>query len=262
MKIVIAGDWHRNAAYAVAVVRSAAAQGIGTVLHVGDLGAFWPVFDLGAGRRIPETGQGFTGRLSEAVAEAGVDFRFIDGNHDNHDFLDGLHGGSREAVNVDGLSYQPRGSRLQLGGIAFGFLGGAGSIDRGFREAGRDWWPQEQIAVEDVDALGGGPEQRLDVLLAHEVPAGVPVRKHFELPAALEREMQTSREHLLDAVIRTGPVLTFCGHWHQRMVHDLVTGPHDDIRTRVHVLDMEHRPGNAVVLETDDLSVAPFEIRS
>lgn len=79
-------------------------------------------------------------------------------------------------------------------------------------------------------------------MLGHEVPAGVPVIKHFQLPDALEAEMAISREHLLDAVIATGPTLTFGGHWHQRLTHDLVTGPHDNISTIVHVLDMDDTP--------------------
>lgn len=257
MKIVIAGDWHRDVRHAKAVIHTAAENGLSTVLHVGDLGVFWPVFDVDTLRRLPERTRGFTSMLSEAVAEAGIDFRFVDGNHDNHDFLDGLHEGSREAVTVDGLNYQPRGSRMELGGRSFGFLGGAGSIDRELRMPGEDWWAQEEITSADVAALG---EDSLDVLIAHEAPSGVPTAKYFPVPLQLELDMQVSRDHLRTAVEKTEPSLVFCGHWHQRLTHELFLQPGTGASTVVHVLDREHRTGNAVVLDTTDLSVVPFII--
>jgi len=255
LRVIIAGDWHGSTKHALAVIKTAKHHNINTILHLGDLAAFWPGHDVH-----PETGEtssvkrwhGFTGALASAVRTAGIDFRFIDGNHDNHDFLDSLHRGSRRAVTLDGLTYQPRGSRFTFGGLTFGCLGGAGSIDRAYRQRGLDWWPQEQLTEADVQALGTAP---VDVLLTHEVPTGVNVRSDIRLPLWLEIEMQTSRDHLATAVKATQPKLVFSGHWHQRLVenyHPL------DGHTEVHVLDMEHTPGNAIILDTVTLTVSPL----
>lgn len=257
MKIVIAGDWHGCTDHAVAVVNAAHEKGINTILHVGDLGVFWPKWDVNTNLGYtPQRGRGFTGELCRAVAETGVEFRFLDGNHDNHDFLDEIRDGSHEAVEIDGLIYQPRGSRLKLGGRALGFFGGAGSIDKHMRLVGRDWWAQEQITEEDVVALGDAP---LDVLLAHEVPDGVTVTSGLVLPADLELEMGISRLRLRRAVEATRPRLVFSGHWHQRRSEPLHPGESED-PARCEVLDRERAPGNAVVLDTDDLSVVPFTV--
>lgn len=41
-RIVVAGDWHGDTAWAMHVIEQAAALGMDTILHVGDLGVLGP----------------------------------------------------------------------------------------------------------------------------------------------------------------------------------------------------------------------------
>ncbi|MGY3567940.1 metallophosphoesterase family protein [Sinomonas sp. RB5] len=122
MKIAVAGDWHGHGRWARAAVGAAADAGAEAMIHVGDLGAFWGddwIHDL------PELGvSGFTGVLADAVAAAGIPFYFVDGNHDDHENLALLPRSSAGLAEAHGLTYLPRGSRLELGGRTFGALGG------------------------------------------------------------------------------------------------------------------------------------------
>lgn len=244
---VIAGDWHGNTRWMRQALRCASRDGYTFLIHVGDLKALWydeyPDF--------PERGS-FTAELAHELEDLGMVLVFADGNHDVHPKLRNL------PLNADGfgvisdrLLYAPRGQRWTLGGVRFGTLGGAYSIDRWRGSKGRDWFEEEVTTAEDVEALGADP---LDVLITHDVPAGINVVSVMDIPEALERESYIVRSLLRDAVRATSPKLVFSGHWHQRGT-SLMPG----MDTRVHVLDMEFRPGNLVTVDLDTLRVEDYE---
>lgn len=246
-KTAVAGDWHGNTRWMHQVLACAARDGYKVIVHVGDLKVLWydeyPDY--------PEPG-GFTAGLAHLLEELGLVFIFIDGNHDVHPKLRAL------PVNQDGfgviserLLYAPRGHRWALRGVRFGALGGAYSIDRYRGTEGRDWFLEETTILGDVDALGAEP---LDVLITHDVPAGIDVETMFDLPEALEREVYIVRSLLRDAVRNTEPRLVFSGHWHQRR-----TGLMSGLETRVHVLDKEYKAGNVVSLDLDSLAVKDYK---
>ncbi|WP_171041381.1 metallophosphoesterase family protein [Sinomonas susongensis] len=251
MKILIAGDWHRDAHWAVETIKAARQQGLRHVIHLGDLGAFWPSDYPEPPSRTNSLGKayGFTRSLSDAVRDANIKFMFIDGNNDNHEFLAQLPRRRRRA-RMMGLTYLPRGTRFRLGGRRFGALGGAYSLDRGQRRHHVDWWPEEEPTAEDVRRLG---DRRLDVLLAHEVPASVELPASFPVRPETEAEANRTRELVQAAVEATRPAQLFAGHWHQRLT---VPVPGSD--TVLQVLDMQRRLGNSVVLDTKTLTVEPF----
>jgi predicted phosphodiesterase len=246
-KVITAGDWHGSTRWMRQVLTCAARDGYQVIVHVGDLKVLWydeyPDY--------PEAGA-FTAELAGLLEELGLVFIFIDGNHDAHPKLRAL------PLNTDGfgvisdrLLYAPRGHRWQLGGVRFGALGGAYSIDRAWGTEGRDWFVDEVTVPEDVQALG---EEPLDVLITHDVPAGIDVETIFELPESSERESNIVRVLLRDAVRATEPKLVFSGHWHQRR-----TGLMPGIETRVHVLDKEFMAGNTVTLELATLAVGDYK---
>ncbi|MDQ4502407.1 metallophosphoesterase [Sinomonas sp. ASV322] len=252
MKILITGDWHRDAHWAVETIKAAHQQGIQHLIHLGDLGAFWPTDYPELPSRENPLGRayGFTRSVADAVRAAKLRFLFIDGNNDNHEFLARLprrRGGSADMM---GLTYVPRGTRFRLGGRRFGALGGAYSVDRAQRRHHVDWWPEEDVTPDDVRRLGSKP---LDVLLAHEVPSGVglpfPYRLHPDAAAVAHR----SREFVQAALDATQPQQMFSGHWHQRLTVDV-----PGTKTALHVLDKQRRAGNSVVLDTKTLGVEPF----
>jgi predicted phosphodiesterase len=242
-KVLIAGDWHGSTRWMRQTLRCAAQDGYTFLIHVGDLKALWydeyPDF--------PERGS-FTAELAHELKDLGMVMVFADGNHDVHPTL------QRLPLNADGfgvisdrLLYAPRGHRWTVGGVRFGALGGAYSIDRWRGSKGRDWFEEEVPTAADVVSLGTEP---LDVLITHDVPAGIDVVSTMDVPEALERESYIVRSLLRDAVRATEPRFVFSGHWHQRR-----TGLMPGMDTRVHVLDKEFGDGNLVSLNLETLAV-------
>lgn len=246
-KVVVAGDWHGNTAWMRQVLTCAARDGFKVIVHVGDLKVLW--FDEYP--TYPEPGD-FTADFAQLLEELDLVFIFVDGNHDVHPALRAL------PVNADGfgaisdrLLYAPRGHRWSLGGVRFGALGGAYSIDRYRGTEGWDWFLEEATVPDDVATLG---TDRLDVLITHDVPAGIDVLTTIDIPEAIERESYIVRSLLRDAVRNTEPSLVFSGHWHQRR-----TGLMPGMETRVHVLDKEFTAGNTVSLDLATLSVEDYK---
>jgi predicted phosphodiesterase len=247
-RILIAGDWHGSTRWMRQALACAARDGYEAVVHVGDLKVLWP------DEFYPDFADsgGFTAELVKTLEDLGLVFIFVDGNHDAHPALrtlpptaDGF------GVISDRLLYAPRGHRWSLGGVRFGALGGAYSIDRYRGTEGWDWFQEESTVPEDVAALGTEP---LDVLITHDVPAGIDVESVFGLPEAIERESYIVRSLLRDAVRATAPKLVFSGHWHQRR-----TGLMPGMETRVHVLDKEFTAGNLVSLDLGSLAVEEYK---
>lgn len=96
---------------------------------------------------------------------------FIDGNHEYFPWLRRSRGLTEIRPNS---IYIPRGTVLEIEGKRIGFLGGADSIDKAWRTAGIDWFPDERITHDDgmrlLDAVGDTP---LDILVTHTPPVSV-----------------------------------------------------------------------------------------
>ena len=236
--VVVAGDWHGSQSAARSVLQRARARGVSVVLHVGDLNV-----RAGGGRT------SIVRMIDSVAGKAGLRVLVSPGNHDDWDVVDaapldddGLHVLGRRVRAV------PRGARFTIGGRRFGALGGAVSVI-GPRRRGARWWPQEVVTAEHVRRLGTEP---LDVLLTHDAPAGVPLHSGYIPAIDAIADAAALRARLHAAVRRTCPRLLFCGHWHTYLTHDL---PHDRGVCTVHVLDREHRPGNAVVLDLTTMNV-------
>lgn len=168
------------------------------------------------------------------------------GNHDNWETMEEL------PVEADGLAtYRssirvlPRGGRTKIQGLVVGALGGAFSVDQNHRTEGKNWWRNEEPTREEAERLtAGGP---VDILITHEVPAGVPLRSEFKLPLAMSLRAEETRVLLRDVVDSLAPAHVFCGHWHQRRIHQLSLP--DGRASRIDVLNKEHsRDGNAVLV--------------
>lgn len=249
--LAVAGDWHGDQGWAIAALRSAAREGVSTILHVGDFALDWPGAKRGR----------YEARLNKYLIEVGITLIVSGGNHDNWETLDRL------PVQDDGLATYhsnirilPRGSRTQICGMVVGGLGGAFSVDQGHRTEGKDWWRNEEPTPEEAQRLiAGGP---VDVLITHDAPAGVPLKGDFELPPEISRRAEQTRILLREVVDALAPAHVFCGHWHQRRIHELT---HQDGRvSRVDVLNKEHsREGNAVLVWPGKapLRIEPLSIR-
>ncbi|MDQ0259548.1 metallophosphoesterase [Sinomonas atrocyanea] len=239
----VAGDWHGDIQIARHTVRVLGRLGIKTLFHVGDLAVRWPGREKGK----------FDRRLEHELASAGVQFLFADGNHDNHKELRGLPlqaDGTRRLS--DHVSYIPRGTVLEVGELRIGALGGAYSVDRKWRTEGKDLWAdlEEPTALEAELLISRGP---IDVLICHDVPAGVTGLRHdLKLPREIDFASRRTRDLLQHVVESMRPRLAFAGHWHQR--HTEVLGWPDGTSTIVHVLPHETYWGSnsAIVSSHDD----------
>ncbi|MFE4229968.1 metallophosphoesterase [Arthrobacter sp. NPDC056886] len=248
---VVAGDWHGDQGWAIAAIQSAARAGAGTILHVGDFGLDWPGAKRGR----------YEAKLNKYLLDLGLTLIVSGGNHDNWDTLEEL------PVEADGMAtfrsnirVLPRGGRTKVEALVVGALGGAFSVDYQHRREGKDWWRHEEPTPEDAQKLiAGGP---VDVLITHDAPAGVPLKGDFELTPEIRSRAEQTRVLLREVVDTLAPSHVFCGHWHQRRIHELA---HPDGRnTRIDVLNKENsREGNAVLVWPSEapLRIEPLSIR-
>jgi hypothetical protein len=203
---------------------------------VGDFGLDWPGAKRGR----------YEAKLNKYLVDLGVTLVVSGGIHDNWDTL------AKLPVEADGLAtvrsnirVLPRGGRTIVEGLVIGGLGGAFSVDYHHRTEGKDWWSNEEPTEAEAEKLlAGGP---LDVLITHDAPAGVPLSGDFELNTEMAERANRTRVLLRHVVDSLEVPQVFCGHWHQRRIHELT---HKDGRsTRIDVLNMENsRLGNGVLV--------------
>ncbi|MFT4189268.1 MAG: metallophosphoesterase [Aeromicrobium sp.] len=252
----LAGDWHGSARHAVAAIGRFARLGaeggpeVRWIFHLGDFG-LWP----------NAMGVRYLNRVAEALARADLFMAVTPGNHEDWNELEKAfaQGGYREPVEGrPRLVFLPPGYRFDLvtsSGVTRRVLsvGGAPSVDSGQRVEGKTWWRGEAVTDADVDrAVNGG---RADVLLAHDAPddSTSAVRQIVEGPSpwpaeALERARR-GREQLNRVCAAVRPSVYAHGHYH---VHDVEQRG----ETLFASLDCQGRPGNLMLLDVEELSVA------
>lgn len=143
------------------------------------------------------------------------------GNHEPYDeyapLLDAHPG---HAVRVSDVVWLlPRPWRFEVFGREFLSLGGAASVDRRWRTEGKDWWPQERILDEQVEAACSRPA---DVMITHESPGDSPVDAVSQLlasnpggfPADALAESAASRAQVSRVWNSVHPELLLHGHMH------------------------------------------------
>lgn len=173
-----------------------------TIIQVGDIG-FWPEW---AYRYV---------RLPRPIY-------FIEGNHDHIPSFADIK--EPTAVWPD-LIYVPRGTVLELEGKRIGFLGGATSVDRRWRQHNtgfNGWYDGEDVTLADVDRLiANGP---VDLLVTH-CPPNCTIERNFERPGFLSafglptNWVDSSALEVERAWKSLGEPPLFCGHMH-RVVKD------------------------------------------
>lgn len=205
-RVAVCGDWHGNTCWlrSLAPAIRNISPDITTILQAGD---WW--MDLGASDRI--------------LKDAGIERVLVTlGNHEPWPYitpvLDAYPG---EAVRVSERTWLlPRPYRFRIAGRQILSMGGATSVDRAWRKAGTEWWPDETITDAHVEsALAGGPA---DVMITHETPAATPVRAVRELlrtnpfgfPAEALVDSATSRARITQVWDAVRPDLLLHGHMH------------------------------------------------
>lgn len=201
-RIAIAGDWHGDIAWACQAIWHAHEHGADTLIHLGDFGyQFKPHFLI---------------RLNEILATCGMSLLFVDGNHDDHEWLATLrvHRTGLRPLG-DWIWHVPRGFRWKWHGLRFVGVGGAHSVDGMWRrQGGLMWQPAERITDEQAaEVMRGGVA---DVMFSHDCPSGVDIPglnprdfPHFEILRAQEHRLLLRQ--IVDVV---KPQAIWHGHYH------------------------------------------------
>lgn len=177
-KILVAGDWHGNANFAVNLISwipRLLPDHPRILLHLGDFG-IWP------------GDAPYLSALDEALENAEAELWFVDGNHEDHRRLRNMmeqrpiEDRRTKPYKINSrIQWLPRGYRWTWHWRTWVALGGAASVDRPVRTILKDWWPQELIDIQDYRAVvDRGPA---DVMVTHECPEGVPLRLDSAVPA-------------------------------------------------------------------------------
>jgi hypothetical protein len=223
--VLLVGDTHGNGRWLVSAINVAAENGISRILQLGDFG-IWPGPD----------GVWFLDYVSDAAAGAGVRVDFVDGNHEDFDYLDALRDSAErcEDGSVEirtGVHWWPRGSVAKWHGKHIGFLGGAVSVDRNHRAAHRSWWPTEVLTDDEVDGfitnvrtcVAGG---KIDVLATHDSPAEMNIPAAGRWPADAIADSELLRGRISRAIAAVRPDIVVHGHWHVRYGERVEIGGH------------------------------------
>lgn len=148
---------------------------------------------------------------------------WIDGNHENFDRLyeypvTSKFGGKVREI-VPGVYHINRGQVLTIDGRKIFFMGGARSVDKGFRREHVSWWAEElpsvaeeQAALKALDAC----DWEVDYVITHCAPNSVAGQLvpfgHFEEDSATK--LLEHIDHLLNYK------KWYCGHYHVDLVVD------------------------------------------
>lgn len=142
---------------------------------------------------------------------------WLDGNHENHDWIDRLpvskwHGGDVHKI-TDNVIHLMRGNVFTIEDNTFFVMGGAPSIDKERRIEGASWWAREEIsreeaetALDNLEAVNGA----VDYVLTHTCPRSL-ITPMF----GCKNLLNSYTEAFLDEVAaRVSCRKWYFGHWH------------------------------------------------
>jgi hypothetical protein len=237
MRLLLLGDSHGSLRHIRFAIEKAHALDCERIFSLGDTGMWVHCSD----------GQLFLTSVNRMMHEAGLEFDWLDGNHDPMRHVLATYDEYDDEgflVMADHVRYAPRGHHWQWGMTRFCSLGGAYSIDEWgrrtayaevrqvFRDAHsviaddeldllckpyEQWWPEELISDKDVDkAIAGG---KIDVLLSHDTGTDVDITGEFALKGHSFRTMdatESNRRRVQRVIDKCQPHRAFNGHYHLR----------------------------------------------
>lgn len=238
-RIGIAGDWHHNLPWAVESIKRFKDKDITTVYHVGDFGIYSHA-----------KGQVYLDETNMTCSSAGLKILITPGNHEDYTLINSIPVGSDGIQWIrPNLGLLPRGYRWEIDGRTFVSLGGAASIGFTSQTAGVDWWPEEQITMQNV--LDISSDGTADVMITHEAPNGIEnVRKAKSQSGGewLEIELYyayESQKNMTMAVEAVEPKVLFHGHYHcgyeENVLFTNLEGEGFTIRVVGMNMDSQHR---------------------
>lgn len=207
-KVMVVGDTHGNETFMIRVLRHAKESGVDIIVQVGDFGFKFDKTFIFIIRQWLDN-------------DASRKFYWLDGNHDDHDYIrEHIMGGRANAPTPvshwhDRMFYCPRGSKTVLGESTVQFIGGAYSIDRHHRVLGRTWWKDEETKDSDIAYALNNKWDSTDYLFTHDCPNGglvdgALVGGDFKVDEASEN----NRKRITEAMWAIAPRTLIHGHYH------------------------------------------------
>jgi hypothetical protein len=233
MRIGLLGDTHGNKVWTRFSLWKFHKEGITTILQVGDFGIYQDKRSLE-----------FLKLANTLAAEYGQTIYVVPGNHEDWRYINK----TIEESTLDSgwaqlrsnILLAPRGHRWEWDGVTFVGLGGAPSVDRGWRMRADAqhpgaknplWDPNEAITLEDVyNTVQGG---HAEVMVAHDAPANVTSinRRIASNPHGFERAdllyAADGRELMTQAYRGVYPLTFIHGHYHF-VVNEMIPRPNVD----------------------------------
>lgn len=137
-----------------------------------------------------------------------ADHRFIRGNHDNPDKCPSMNGWIRDGHYENGVM----------------FIGGAWSYDHGHRINGVNWWPNEELSMQQFYQIFDDYEKlQPEVMITHDCPFEVATKMFFDTGIAPTGEQISTRTSTaFQSMFEIHqPKFWFFGHWHHSSKLDL-----------------------------------------
>lgn len=249
VRVLVVGDLHGNTGSALEVIDHAATMGAGLVLQLGDVG-WWP--------RDPQ-GQKFARKIEKRLAQRGLDLWWIDGNHEDLDRL------AVRPIGTDGrrqlsehIWHLPRGFRWQWGASTWVALGGAVSVDKAQRTAGKTWFAAEELTDEQADSIiAAGPA---DIVVSHDAPLGVAFlrrslgqdrpawRRESPWPTGLVMRSDEHQRRVRRVVDGVAASRVFHGHHHIRY-SDTLESAHGPVTIEGLGMDLDPLPARCLLVD-------------
>jgi predicted phosphodiesterase len=223
LKILFAGDTHGSQYDIAKLFQKAVWTDAERIFQVGDYGV-----GVAMGRYPDAEGKwaprcAVTHKVAQLVQETGIPFDFIDGNHEDHDYLESCALVEKDGFRTleDGVRHATRGTAFEWDGVKFLACGGAVSVDKKWRlersaRGHRGWWfPQEAITPEDVERCKAQGEA--DVLIIHDAPYESHIMDGWD-PGRWPREQldesYKNRMYLREVTTSAKPEMVIHGHLH------------------------------------------------
>lgn len=114
----------------------------------------------------------------KALSNEPFTIAFIDGNHEGYDLLKTFpviewNGGKAQRIDESNIFHLMRGQCYDIEGRTFFTMGGAYSVDKAYRTAGVDWFPEELPNNEEYRTASAALEKhsyKFDHIITHTLP--------------------------------------------------------------------------------------------
>ena len=172
--------------------------------------------------------------ILDCLNSIGCKILWLDGNHENHDWIDSLPVSKWHGGNIHYISHKVihlmRGNIFDIEGKTFFVMGGAPSIDKAMRTEGISWWPREEISRDESELAVTNLEKvnyKVDYILTHTCPKSI-ITPMFRFPE--ETLIKSYTEDFLDEIAPKVVCKKWLfGHWHENKQYERYRCIYEDI---------------------------------